>query len=91
MSEKNEIFVIVENMENHSGGCYLDGEWQDETYECICQHLGYYTDMEAVDKKVQELNDAYVAARRLKEKNPSLAVVEEWETHFGHLPLELVK
>ena len=83
MSENNyddTVFVIVENIPAITNG-------EDDTHECICTHLGYFTDENVAEVKVNELNSRYLAEQR-DENGDDWEPTEDDETRFGFIPLE---
>ena len=74
------IFVIVENIPAITNG-------EDDTHECICVHLGYFTDENVAEAKVNKLNKEYLAELR-DENGEEWEPSEDDETRFGFIPVE---
>jgi hypothetical protein len=70
------VYVIVENLPVHEDGEYSVGE-------CICQSMGFYTDENLAQAKVDQLNEKWCK----QQKDKGEEVTEDDEMHFGFLPL----
>lgn len=79
------IYVIVENVSSRDNE---SGDWNVD--ECLCPKLGYFTDENAAENKVQDLNERN--AERFSDEEWELMTDEEREEHetrYGFVPLEL--
>jgi hypothetical protein len=77
----NEIFVIVENVQITEWG-------ETKTEEVICQREGYFIDDNSAERRDEAMNEADVKTMR-QENDPDEDALEEWETHYGYIPLEM--
>ena len=78
----SDIYVIVRNQSTPSG---------DDTIEELCREQGYFISETTAEQVCERLNKVFV--ERMRDEalpdSPDEDVLEEWETHYGYIPLSM--